>query len=201
MLEHLSPALRVLGAAAVLPIGGLAPRLLIGLVVAWFLGQTAPFTLDAALFEVLLGLTLGLLAALPLYAAGALRQRGPESLGYAGRLFAWALFFSLGGPLLWALGLGRSFEALPAGDWPALDRLVEGGGQAFYVVLLLGLPTFLVDLIAGPASALIDRVGLTGGGAKALLILRPLLVVLALAALLPLLLDALSGPMLAALNG
>ncbi len=195
---------RVLPAVALLPLGGLLPRLALGGAVAWFLSTRLPppplFAWPLLVGEVLLGATLGVLASLPAHAAEALRGDGPAPLGFAGRVLAWAVFFTAGGPALWLLGLGAGFRALPPAAWPDLQALVAGGGALFYGALVLGLPAWLANGLAGPLSAWLDRVGVAGFGARSLQALRPALLLFGLVALLPVLLDEVRGLWIAALS-
>jgi type III secretory pathway component EscT len=165
---------------------------------AW-LPAPADLTAAALVAEALLGAVLGLLAGLPVHAAASLRGDGPEALGYAGQIWAWAVFFGMGGPGLLLLALARSFEAVPPGAWPSTTSVVEGGATLFHAALVLGLPAWLTGLLSGPIGALADRVGL--GAAGVLTTLRPALTLLLLVALLPVLLDHVRGYWLAALGG
>lgn len=196
---------RVAPAVLVLPLGGWLACGVVAVILAGALSAWLPvppaLTATALVGEVALGAGFGLLAAVPAHAAAALRGDGPEALGFAGRVWAWAVFFGLGGLPLLLAGLGRSFQALPPAAWPGLDAVVAAGDALFYGVLIFGLPTWLTALAVGPLAALIDRLGRTSLGADALLPLRPLLALLALVALLPLLLDELRGLWLLSLAG
>lgn len=167
---------RVLAFALCLPLGPWVARLAAGLVGGLSLavlvgsasGGRAPDVAAAVSpvlaigSEVLLGATLGLLCGLPVHAARALRATAdaPASLGFAGRIWAWAVFFAIGGPGLVLALLATSFMQAPAARWLTESTLVELGALCFYGPLVLGLPLFLSALLVEPAAALVDR--LTG---------------------------------------
>lgn len=189
---------RVLPAVALLPLGGAAVRLLLGGVMGWYLAAFAPpappLTVGALLAEIGAGAALGLVAGLPARAAGALQADGPPALGLLGPLLAWGVFFGMGGPALWMAGLGESLRAPPM----ALDPLAAGAAT-LYAVVMLGAPTWAVALALGPLGAWIDRLGRPGLGRGLAVAVRPALTAVALAAALPLLLDALREAWLAVL--
>ncbi len=195
---------RILPAVALLPLGTLPMRLLLGVGAALFLGPhvsgfvdvSADFTVIAVLTEVALGAALGLLASLPLHAASALEANGP--LGFFGTTAAWSVFFAVGGPVLWLVALGKSFAAVPPVF--AAEALITGGGGLFTTALLLGLPAWLTALVLGPLAGLADRLGLAAHSGP-LLALRPFITLLVLIAMLPLLLDVLRDLWLEALRG
>ncbi len=163
---NVAALLRALGFCALLPLGGLAPRLAVGLAFGAVLASRHPSenlpTAAAMLAEVLLGAALGLLAGLPVQAARAMRGTGPESLGRLGVVWAWAVFFAAGGPLVMLTGLDRTLGALPAGAWPDAATfsasLAERGGLLFTGAFLCALPGFVTGLLIEPAAALVDRV-------------------------------------------
>lgn len=194
---------RVLPAVALLPLGGWPVRLLLGAGAAIFLSArvAAPGPLGIAplVGEVALGATLGILAALPVHAAAALRGDGPAALGYAGRTWAWAIFFAIGGPILWLGALGETFRAVPAAAWPALPELALAGNRLFYAAVVLGLPAWLVTAILGPLAGVVDRLGGARHG-ELLWMSRGWLALVALLALLPILLDILADLWRAALT-
>lgn len=193
---------RILPAVALLPVGGLGVRLVLGGTAALFLAPHVPVSTDFSVQflagEVAVGALLGLLASLPAHAAAGLRADGPEALAFAGQTLSWAVFFAVGGPVLWLLALGQSFRALPVGPWPEA-ALLEGGRGLFGAALLLGLPAWLTALVLGPLAGLVDRLGTRHG--SALLALRPLVALVLLAALLPLFLDVLRSLWLEAFHG
>lgn len=195
---------RILPAVALLPLGTLPIRLLLGLGAALFLGPYVPVSPDvsvvAVLTEVALGAALGLLASLPLHAASALEANGPlgGALGFLGTTAAWSIFFAVGGPVLWLVALGKSFATLPPVF--AAEALITGGGGLFTTALLLGLPAWLTALVLGPLAGLADRLGLAAHSGP-LLALRPFITLLVLIALLPMLLDVLRGLWLTTLHG
>ncbi len=163
---------RVLAFALCLPLGPWGARLAAGLVggvslavlVGSGAGGRAPDVSPGLAIgsELLLGATLGLLCGLPVHAARALRATAdaPASLGFAGRIWAWAVFFAIGGPGLVLALLATSFMQAPAARWLVESTLVELGALCFYGPLVLGLPLFLSALLVEPAAALVDR--LTG---------------------------------------
>lgn len=162
---------RVLAFALCLPLGPWPARLTAGLVGGLALavlvgtGPNAAAGVSPGLAigsELLLGATLGLLCGLPIHVARALRATAdaPESLGIAGRVWAWAVFFAVGGPGLVLTLLARSFAQVPAARWLTESTITELGGLCFYGALVLGLPLFLSALLVEPAAALVDR--LTG---------------------------------------
>ena len=154
---------RVLGVFLCLPLAGLFPRLVAGVLVGAALAAAAPLGgplphLPALAAEGLLGAALGVLAGIPVHAARGLRGAdGPLSLGLAGRVWAWTIFFATGGPGLLLDALTASFRVLPAGAWPDTDTLARQGHLLFYGPLVLGLPLFLAALLVEPAAAVVDR--------------------------------------------
>jgi hypothetical protein len=188
---------RVVPAVGLLPLGGAAPRLVGGAVLATLLAErSAPAATDVVSLvrEAALGAALGVLASIPAHAAGAVRADGPETLGLAGRLWGWAVFFGMGGPGMLLIALGNSFRAVPAGTWPDLAAVARSGGMLLHAALVLGLPAWLTGLLAAPLAGLAERAGVGGLAA-----VRPAVGALLLAALLPLLLDEMRGYWLTAL--
>ncbi|MCA9538409.1 MAG: hypothetical protein KC620_05945 [Myxococcales bacterium] len=198
-------AARVLAATAVLPLGGLAPRWVLGAGLAAWLSAVAPtapvFTVAGLIGELALGALLGLLAGLPVRATAAWSTGAAPGLAYAGQIWAWAVFFAAGGPALFAHGLAAGFAFAPAGAWPDEGALIAVGQAWLVGAVWLGLPIWLVDLIAGPVAGLIDRLGRAEGGARTWQTLRTPLMALGVAALLPTLLDALRGLWFEVLGG
>ncbi len=191
---------RVMPAVGMLPLGGPAPRLVLGAGLAALLAEwTSPPAVDAwgLAGEAALGAALGVLAAVPAHAAEALRGDGPEALGFAGRVWTWAIFFGVGGPAMLLLALAASFRALPAAAWPGVEAIVAAGGTLLHAAIVLGLPAWLTGLLAGPLAALVDRLG--GAGSALVPVLRPTLALGLLAATLPALLDEMRGDWLSAL--
>jgi flagellar biosynthesis protein FliR len=158
-----------------------------------------PPTIGVLLGEVALGASMGLLAALPVYAAAGVRGLGPPSLAFAGRLWSWAIFFAIGGPALLLIALGQSFTVLPADAWFDPDALAKAGHALFYAALVLGLPTWLVVLALGPLAGAVDRLGGARHG-HLLWIHRGWFALLGLILLLPILLDVLADLWRAALE-
>lgn len=194
---------RVLAAAVVLPLGGVVARLVLGaLVAAWLSVHLPPppaWSWAGLIGELALGALLGLLAGLPAHAGTALRGDGPASLGTLGQTLSWAVFFGVGGPWLWAEGLGAGFAALPAAAWPGVDALVAAGGGLFYAAFALGLPAWLATLAAAPLAGWIERAGGPGGAAFGAA--RPLAFVVLWAALLPFAAETLGALWRSALTG
>lgn len=186
---------RVLAFFLCFPLGGLGPRVVAGLIFGVALGAAAPPGplphLPALVGELALGAALGTLAGIPFHAARGLRADGPVSLGLAGKLWAFALFFAIGGPGLLLQALAASFAAVPPGPWPDAAVFVRQGAALFYGPLMLGLPLFLAALLVEPAAAAVDRLfgaGLWSPGAVAL---RGVLGPAALLVAAPFLLDVL----------
>ena len=168
--------------------------LLTAAVVPFVMAQ--PATSWAALpAEVLLGLLLGLVAALPFAAAeaaGALLDvgvqpwqarrgaRGP--LGEAYVLFALALFAAVDGPRLVATAAGRSYLALPIGHVPSAAELVGVGARLVAVGVALAAPALAALLVAELGLTLVGRVQPSLGRAVMAAPLRALVVVLVAAA-------------------
>ena len=196
---------RVLAAVSVLPLGGLGARAAVGLALGAVLAGLAPpappFTPLILLGEVALGATLGLIAGLPAHAARALGVGAPagSSLGTLGHALAWGVFFGAGGFVAWMSGLGHSLAALPAGAWPEVADVVRAGDSLLYAIILLGLPVWLIDLCLGALTAWLERAG--GDGRTVVGAARPMAVVLAIAAMLPLLLDVLRATWFDAVRG
>jgi hypothetical protein len=158
---------RVLAFAVCLPLGPFGARVAAGLVLGLALaavgvagpppGPSLPW--PSLVAELGLGAVLGLLCGLPVHAARGLRA-SPEAavtLGLAGRIWAWSVFFAVGGPGLLLDLFTTSFVHAPAGRWLAEGTLVELGALCFYGPLVLGLPLFLAALLVEPAAALVDR--------------------------------------------
>ena len=195
---------RVVPAIALLPLGGWVVRLLLAVGAAIFLSARLPptpsITIGALLGELALGASMGLLAGLPVYAAMAIRGSGPPALAFAGRTWAWAIFFAIGGPTLWLGALGASFTTLPPDAWVDADALARVGGALFYGALVLGLPTWLVSVALGPVAGMIDRLGGARHG-QLLWTTRGWWALVVLILLLPVLLDVLADVWRAALRG
>ena len=186
---------RVLTATAMLPLGGLLTRLVLGVLTAAWLSLHLPapptFSVIALLSELALGACLGLLAGLPAHAGEALRGDGPASLGALGRALSWAVFFGVGGPWWWLAGLGHGFEVLPAAAWPDVTALIDGGGGLLYAAFALGLPAWLATLATAPLAGWVER--LDGPGLSSFNATRPLVFVLLWAGLLPFAVETLSA--------
>jgi hypothetical protein len=152
---------RVLAFFLGFPLGGLGPRVVAGLVFGGALGAAAPpgpvAHLPALVGELALGGALGTLAGIPFHAARGLRGEGPVTLGLAGKLWAFTLFFAVGGPALVLHALSTSFAAVPPGPWPDVAVFARQGAALFYGPLVLGLPLFLAALLVEPAAAAVDR--------------------------------------------
>ena len=181
----------------VLPLAGWPVRLVAGLVFSAALSPHGPAgprpALPGLLAEALLGATLGVLAGIPFHAARGLRADGPLTLGFAGRIWAWAVFFAVGGPGMLLASLARTFTILPAAAWPQATTIAAQGHLLFYGALVFGLPLFLAALLVEPVAAFVDRVAaaplLSGGAIAARGVLVPLAIVLAA----PFLMDELRG--------
>jgi flagellar biosynthesis protein FliR len=198
-------ALRSLGVALALPLGSLAPRLLLGAATAlWVRAEVGPGGTAsgpagtsqamlgplAAATELLLGLALGLLAGLPARVTAALRgPEQPEIFETLGHTLGWAVFFAVGGPALWLAGLSHSHGALPAGTWPDAGALVAAAGPLFGVALVLGLPTWVVALATAPLAGMVARVGADDVALGLRAAAWPVVTLLLWVALLPVALD------------
>lgn len=203
----MTPTAATLWAAArMAPLGLVAPpfgrawaaravvaALLTAAVVPFVMAQPAP-PAEALPAEVLLGLLLGLVAALPFAAAeaaGALLDagvqpwrlrtgaRGPLADAYA--LFALALFASVDGPRRVAAAAGRSYLALPLGHAPAAEVLAVGA-RLVTVGAAVAAPGLAALLVAELGLALMGRVQPALGRAVEAAPLRALALVLAAAA-------------------
>jgi flagellar biosynthesis protein FliR len=220
-----------LGGARMAPMAWVAPplgdrarlaRLLVAmlataLVAPLLAAQPEPAALGSAfVVELLVGLALGLLMALPFAAAEAAGVLYDRALGpwrwlhgdrgvvsQAYRLLALALFAALDGPSLALRALQRSYLALPPGHaLPLLNAelLVRVGTQLVAAAAALAAPGLAALLLADVAGALLARAQPALGRAVELLGVRALLLVLAAAAALlvsartltPLLADAAS---------
>lgn len=201
---------RVVPAVALLPLGGWVVRGLLAVGAAFYLSLRVPVlaepTLGVLLGEVALGACMGLLAAMPVYAAAGFRggsapsALAPSSLAFAGRVWTWAIFFAIGGPALLLIALGQSFTTLPTDAWFTVDALAKAGHALFYAALVLGLPTWLVVLAVGPLAGAVDRLGGARHG-HLLWTHRGWFALLGLIVLLPVLLDVLADLWRAALEG
>jgi type III secretion protein T len=121
--------------------------------------------------EILLGLVLGLVAALPFAAAeaaGALvdagvhpwrarqGERGPLAEAYF--LFALALFAAADGPRLVAVAAAKSYVAWPIGHAPALGEVVGVGAALVAAAVGLAAPALAAMVVAELFLALVGRV-------------------------------------------
>jgi flagellar biosynthetic protein FliR len=174
----------LLGGARMTPIGWVAPplggpsraaRLVVAagltlLVLPSLRAQPEPDPLATALLgEVLVGLLLGLVAALPMRAAEAAglildgaaqpwRRRGP--LGDAYLLFALALFAAFDGPRMVIVAAAQSYRALPLGhvlDGAALPSLLAVGARLVGAAVTLAAPALAALLVADVALMLLGR--------------------------------------------
>jgi flagellar biosynthetic protein FliR len=166
-------AARVLPVAVVAPLGrGLLPRLVMaGVMTALVAPSVRSDATPAALArEVLMGLTLGLVAALPfavarLAGAAIDRTRDPDGDGRSIEavfgLLALALFAALDGPRLLVTAVAQSYAAVPAGaaiDAQAgLGVALEAGARLFAAGLALAAPALAAMLLAELILALVER--------------------------------------------
>lgn len=141
--------------------------------------------------ELVVGLWLGLVAALPFaaaQAAGALvdlgvharRRQGPIAEGYF--LFALALFAAVDGPRLVAVAAGRSYLAWPIGHAPTAGQLLAAGTHLVAAGVAVAAPALAAMLVAELALALVGRVQPELGRSVAAAPLRALTVLLVAAA-------------------
>ncbi len=134
---------RVFPALLLLPLGGLGARLGIALVISLYLGSLSPALPSDPLSltgELLYGLSLGLAVALP----AQLMDSSTLKLAPLGGVWAWALFFGMGGPGLWLLALSEP------GPFPEPQGL-------FRALFLLALPVWLPRLALGLSQAWAER--------------------------------------------
>jgi flagellar biosynthesis protein FliR len=145
-----------------------------------------------ALFhEVLVGLALGLVAAIPfraLEAAGALqdgaRDDGGGPFGEALGLLGLALFAALGGPLAVARALGESYLALPAGTTlgtGGVDVAIEAGARLVVSAAALAAPALAALLLVEIVAALVVRAQPLAGEVVGRASIRTLILVVVLA--------------------
>jgi type III secretion protein T len=168
--------------------------LLVAVVVPSLLAQPA-VTMSALPSELLVGVLLGLIAALPFAAAeaaGALvdagvhpwrarrGERGPLAEAYL--LFALALFAVADGPRLVAVAAGRSYVAWPIGRAPSTAEIVGVGAQLVTTAVTLAAPALGAMIVAELALALVGRVQPALGRAVDAAPLRALAVLLVAAA-------------------
>jgi flagellar biosynthetic protein FliR len=132
----------------------------------------APSVLPLALGrELLVGLTLALVAAVPFYAAQAAgllvdevrapRTPGRRLLGDAYALLALALFAALSGPRLVVVGLAQSYAAFPVGGVVAsggVGLALAAGAQLVTAAVALAAPALAALLLAELLAALAVRV-------------------------------------------
>lgn len=196
-----------LGGARMLPLAlvaapfgrGWGARAIVG---ALLTAAVAPFVAaqpEAALArlptEIVVGLWLGLVAALPFAAAeaaGALVDggvhpwrarrgaRGPLAEAYF--LFALALFAAVDGPRRVALAAGRSYVAWPIGRAPSTESLLDAGARLVAVAVDVAAPALAAMLVAELALTLIGRVQPAIGRSVEAAPLRALAILLAAAA-------------------
>jgi type III secretion protein T len=145
--------------------------------------------------EILVGLLLGVAAALPFAAAeaaGALMdagvhpwrarrgERGPLADAYF--LFALALFAVADGPRLVAVAAGRSYLAWPIGHAPSAASVIGVGAQLVVTAVALAAPALAAMVVAELALTLVGRVQPALGRAVDAAPLRALAVLLVAAA-------------------
>jgi type III secretion protein T len=167
--------------------------LLVAAVVPAVMAQSAsPAALPS---EIVVGLLLGVVAALPFAAAeaaGALvdagvhpwrarrGERGPLADAYF--LFALALFAVADGPRLVAVAAGKSYVAWPIGRVPSVEEVVGVGMQLVATALAVAAPALAAMVVAELMLALIGRVQPALGRAVDAAPLRALAVLLVAAA-------------------
>jgi len=143
--------------------------LLVAAVVPAVMAQ-APSTAAALPSEILVGLLLGVVAALPFAAAeaaGALvdggvhpwrarrGERGPLAEAYF--LFALALFAVADGPRLVAVAAGKSYVAWPIGRAPSTAQVLGVGAELVATAVAEAAPALAAVLVAELVLALIGR--------------------------------------------
>jgi type III secretory pathway component EscT len=168
--------------------------LLIAAVAPFVIAQPAA-TMSALPSEIVVGLLLGLVAALPFAAAeaaGALvdagvhpwrarrHERGPLADAYV--LFALALFAVADGPRLVAVAAGKSYLAWPIGQAPTAAQIVGVGARLVATAVALAAAPLAAMLVAELALALVGRVQPALGRAVEATPLRALAVLLVVAA-------------------
>jgi flagellar biosynthesis protein FliR len=177
-------AAAALGAARALPLTFLAPpfgaatpgvRVLVAAVLVLLSGPALaaaappPLLVAALARELAVGVTLGVVAAIPFRAAeaggalidDALWPRRARSFADAYLLLALALFAALDGPRLVALAWGQSYVAFPVGAVPAapaeLNAAVEAGARLVATAAALAAPVLGALLVADVVAGLIAR--------------------------------------------
>lgn len=196
MIPGATPAALAVALARTLPIGWLAPPLGgasrsvrgllgvgLGLLALPLVGALPPVPLSLVLLhELMIGLALGLVSAVPFraaQAAGALvdHVRRPASDdGVFGRVYFWlslAVFAALGGPSLWLQALGRSYVLLPIGHdlgGQAAGVAVEAFARLLSLGVVLAAPVLAAALAADLLLGLVARSapGLQGVGLRIL---------------------------------
>jgi flagellar biosynthetic protein FliR len=143
--------------------------LLTAMVVPAVMAQTGEASLPV---EILVGLLLGIVAALPFAAAeaaGALvgvgvhpwrsrdRDRDRGALAEAFGLFAMALFAVADGPRLVAVAAGRSYGAWPIGKLPSVGEIVGVGAGMVVVAVNLAAPALAAMVVAELVLVLVGR--------------------------------------------
>ncbi|HEX6839482.1 MAG TPA: flagellar biosynthetic protein FliR [Polyangia bacterium] len=144
--------------------------LLVAAVVPAVMAQPAA-TMAALPTEIVVGLLLGVVAALPFAAAeaaGALsdagvhpwrarrHERGPLAEAYL--LFALALFAVADGPRLVAVAAGRSYAAWPIGHAPSVAEVVGVGATLVATAVAVAAPALAAMVVAELVLALVGRV-------------------------------------------
>ena len=144
--------------------------LLVAAVVPFVVAQPVA-TMSLLPSEILVGLLLGLVAALPFAAAeaaGALvdvgvhpwrarrGERGPLADAYF--LFALALFAVADGPRLVAVAAGRSYLAWPIGQAPSAAQVLAVGAELVATAVAVAAPPLAAMLVAELALVLVARV-------------------------------------------
>ena len=167
--------------------------LLVAAVVPAVMAQAA--TAVAVPTELVIGLFLGVVAALPFAAAeaaGALvdggvhpwrarrAERGPLAEAYF--LFALALFAVADGPRLVAVAAGKSYVAWPIGRAPSMAEVVGVGAQLVAAAVAVAAPALAAMVVAELLLALVGRVQPALGRAVDAAPLRALAVLLVAAA-------------------
>jgi type III secretory pathway component EscT len=168
--------------------------LLVAAVVPLVLAQPAT-AMSALPSEIVVGLLLGLIAALPFAAAeaaGALvdagvhpwrarrGERGPLAEAYL--LFALALFAAADGPRLVAVAACKSYVAWPVASTPSPSQIIGVGAQLVTTAVTLAAPALGAMIVAELLLALVGRVQPALGRAVDAAPLRALAVLLVAAA-------------------
>jgi len=173
----------LLGAARLVPIFLLAPffggravpvwvRIVLAAVFAGLLAPAQPATGPVPLLlvkEAAIGLLLGFLVSLPLWAAEAAGSLADPRLGRFALLLGTTIFFVSGGHLAFVRALAASYEAVPLAGIPA-DTVLRATAKLIASAVGLAAPVLAAQVITFVVLALFGRAAPAYGAVRALVV-------------------------------